>query len=108
MHVRQKINKTPVKFASSGLEESSEVSQWNALDPTSGDRLRDKIVNFVSDRKNRSSAIQATKPRTRRHGGGYEPSQIHVRPMESPSGKDRAKLIAEQLYETRGKIKLTK
>lgn len=52
-------------------DSTSEVSQWNANDPTSGDRLKDKIVNFVSDRINRSEAIQATsKPKVRRGHGG--------------------------------------
>ena len=46
--------KTPVRF---NQDSTSEVSQWNASDPTSGDRLKDKIVNFVTDRRFRSDAI---------------------------------------------------
>jgi hypothetical protein len=46
MQVRQKNNKTPVRYAQGNMDESSDVSQWNANDPTSGDRLRDKIINF--------------------------------------------------------------
>ena len=95
--------KTPVRF---NQDSTSDVSQWNANDPTSGDRLKDKIVNVVSDRRFRSDAIQATsKPKPRRsHGaGGYDQQRV-----ESPSAKDMAKFISEQLCEARGKIKFIK
>jgi hypothetical protein len=98
------FNRAKTSKIGASLQENSTYSEfsanWNPNDPQSGDKLRDKITQFVGERKARSQAIQMTQfPKKKRHSEHYQQLQQdvdqNVPQIDKQGHQNRTKMIVE-------------